>query len=87
MAARRRPAKKKVEKRAKKAPRPKRQSSRPDSGVPVDAAAKLGMPLESVLLLMTALFLLAAILLIQYEKGLHYGEGMFANKYDASSEG
>jgi len=35
--------------------------------------------------IVTTLMLLMALILVQYEKGLHYGEGMFDTKYQESS--
>jgi len=71
MAARRRTAKKarpakgggKPAKKAKKAKEPKE--------------VKPGPPVETVAAIVTGLMLIGAILLVDFEKGRHYGTGMF----------
>ncbi|MFQ5749283.1 MAG: hypothetical protein ACE5H3_07495 [Planctomycetota bacterium] len=78
----RRPAKpqRKTPKRASKGPvRPPRER-KAARGVPKAASAEpdeAGMPVESVMLLTTGIRLFLAFLLIDIEKGLHYGSGMF----------
>ena len=46
---------------------------------------KPGPPVESVMLIVTGLMLIAAIVVLDFVKGRDYGTGMmFANKYEES---
>ena len=78
MAARRRTAKKaKPAKGAAKKPAKKKAAKEPKE-------VKPGPPMEVVCAIITAVMLLGAIILVDFEKGRTYGEGMlFASQYGA----
>jgi len=50
-------------------------------------AEKPGMPFEAVVPLVTFLLLIVALGLVEYEKGVHYGAGMFSGSYAGATEG
>ncbi|MCH2111807.1 MAG: hypothetical protein MK213_03030 [Planctomycetes bacterium] len=79
MAAKKRRPTKASKKPAKKHPKKAAKAA-------VEGPAKPGMPAESAIVIVTTMLLIAAILLVKYEAGLHYGEGMFADKYTASAQ-
>ncbi|MBT4560723.1 MAG: hypothetical protein HOM34_06800 [Planctomycetes bacterium] len=78
-APRRRPPKKgKTAKPAKKAKKVK--------VVKAEKEIKPGPPVETVLAIVTGIALFAALLVVDYEKGTHYGTGMFfKDAYQSSS--
>ncbi|RMH00819.1 MAG: hypothetical protein D6702_13035 [Planctomycetota bacterium] len=85
MAAKRRakPAARKERKPAKP-----RRAERAAKAAPVADEEKPAMPLESALAVATGIMLIVALLLLDYEKGAHYGTGMFfKGSYGAQAEG
>lgn len=83
MAAQRRPAKSAPAKERKPA-KPARAAA--PSKPAVAEEEKPSMPLESVLAVCTGIMLIAALLLVDYEKGAHYGTGMFfAGSYSGAA--
>lgn len=84
MAAKRRKAPVKKERKPAKPAKAKKPKPSVDAG-----EEKPGMPIESVLAISTFLMLLVGLVLVDYVRGRDYGEGMFfKDKYDelAASE-
>ena len=60
--------------------KPKKQKPKKDAS---EKDVKPGMPLESAVAILTGVMLLVAILLVFYEKGVHYEAGPFKGMYDS----
>ncbi|MBC8330026.1 MAG: hypothetical protein H8E31_14905 [Planctomycetes bacterium] len=80
-----------AKRRAKTAPPKERKTAKPARAERAPKAVadeeKASMPLESALAVATGIMLLLALILVDYEKGVHYGEGMFfKGSYGASAD-
>ena len=85
MAAKRRS--KTAPKRSRKPAKPAKAAKPKKSAKAVDEPDKPGMPVEVALSIITGVFLIAAFFLVDYERGVHYGEGLFfKGSYSASAD-
>lgn len=74
-------------KRKRKAAKPAKASKKPpkQKKEKEPKEVKPGPPVESVLAVVTGLMLVVALLMLDYAKGVNYGDGMFfSGKYDAA---
>ncbi len=79
-----------AKRRAKAAPKKERKTAKPARAERAPKAVadeeKPSMPIESAIAVATGIMLIAALILVDYEKGVHYGEGMFfKGKYATSA--
>jgi hypothetical protein len=79
-----------AKRRAKAAPKKERKTAKPARAERAPKAVadedKPSMPIESAIAVCTGIMLVLALLLVDYEKGVHYGTGMFfQGNYGAES--